>query len=150
MSIHLNDQGVLVIPDEYDATLGTFLFLDIGYDPYKCLMALYYTAQIEQRRSEREVIGGEEVTVALTSEHADMEDHFDPSRSKRIPFAELKSAIEELWVVRYRANPEPHAALVFHPDLSPAAESLAAWEEAFQQRHPYRGRIEGIPAWDPD
>ncbi|MEV6325912.1 hypothetical protein AB0M45_32815 [Nocardia sp. NPDC051787] len=150
MSIHLNDQGILVIPDEYDDTLGTFLFLDIGYHPDKCLMALYYVAQIEQRRSEREVVGGESVTVALTPEHADMEDHFDPLRSRRIPFAEFKSAIEELWVVRYRANSEPHAARVFHSDLSPAAGSLLTWEETFQQRHPYRGRIEGIPAWDPD
>lgn len=150
MSIHFDNQGTLVIPDEYDATLGTFLFLDIGYDPYRCLVALYYIAQIEQRRSERTVVGGESVTAELTPAHANLDDHFDPSRSKSIPFAEFKSAIEELWVVLYRANTAPRPSRVYRPDLSPAEGDLVMWEETFEQRHPYRGRIEGIPSWGPE
>lgn len=150
MSIYFDDHGSLVIPGEYDATLGTFLFLDIGYDPFKCLVALYYTAQIEQGRSERVVVGGESVTVELTPAHANLDDHFAPSRSKSIPFADFKSAIEELWVALYRANTAPRPSRVYRPDLGPAEGDLVMWEETFQQRHPYRGRIEGIPARGPD
>ncbi|GAA2126309.1 hypothetical protein [Glycomyces algeriensis] len=150
MSIHINDQGILEIPDEYDDTLGTFLFLEIGYDPYKCLVALFHVAQIVQRRSTRQAVGGDSVSVEVTPEIAAMQDHFAPSRSKNIPFEDFKAAVEELWVVIYRANSEDRPSRVFRPDLSPAQGDLVLWEQTFKQRHPYRGQIEGIPAHGPD
>ena len=150
MSIHINDQGSLEISDDIDDTLGTFLFLDLGADPYKCLVALYHVAQITQGRSGRQVVGGESVTVEVTPELAVLEDHFAPERSKSIPFADFKNAVEELWVVAYRANSEGRPSRVYRPDLTPAQGDLVLWEETFGQRHPYRGRIEGIPASGPE
>ncbi|GAA3261108.1 hypothetical protein [Nonomuraea helvata] len=146
--LDLTDGGFLAIPDEYDATLGTFLHFGIDTDPYKCLVVLYHTAQIWQRRSRREVIVGDEVTVALTPEHAAMEDHFDPLRSRSIPFAEFRSAVEELWVVLYRAYCDDRRWPIrsYRPGLAPAQGDVVLWEETFGQRHPYRGMIEGIPA----
>ncbi|SDD49953.1 hypothetical protein [Glycomyces harbinensis] len=150
MSMRFNDHGVLEVPEEYDDTLGTFLVLDIGDDPYKCLVGLYCVAQIEQGRSRREVVGGESVAVELTPDHAILEDHFDPSRSKSIPFAQFKSALEALWAVVCRANGEPRPSRVYRPDLAPAEGDLLLWEETFGRRHPYRGAIEGIPARGPE
>jgi hypothetical protein len=149
LSIYVNDQDMLIIGDEHDPVLGTFLFLDIGYDPYKCLVALYHVAQIAQGRADRTVVGGESVVVSLTSARASLNDEFAPSRSRDIPFAEFRSGVEELWVALYRANREPSPNRVYRPDLSPAEGDLVMWEETFKQRHPYRGRIEGIPAQGP-
>jgi hypothetical protein len=150
MNLHLNDQGILEIPDGYDDTLGTFLFLEIGLDPYKCLVALFHVAQIVQRRSARQAVGGDSVSVELTPELAIMQDHFAPSRSRSIPFGDFKGAVEKLWVVIHRANSEGRPSRVYRPDLTPAQGDLVLWEETFGQRHPYRGQIEGIPASDPD
>lgn len=150
MSIYINDQDVLVIGDEYDPVLGTFLFLDIGYDPYKCLVALYHAAQITQGRTDSAVVGGESVIVKLTPGHASLDDQFAPARSRDIPFDEFRRAVEELWVVLYRANSEHQPSRVYRPDLTPAEGDLVMWEETFGRRHPYRGRIEGIPAQGPD
>ncbi|XRQ13840.1 hypothetical protein ACN3XK_24030 [Actinomadura welshii] len=145
------DRGFLVIPDEYDATLGRFLF-GIGTDPYKCLIVLYHTARIWQRRSLREAIGVEGMAVGLTPEHAELEDHFEPWRSRRVRFPEFRSAVEELWVVLYRAYcDELRWPIRDHrPGLPPAQGDVVLWEDTFGQRHPYRGMIEGIPARDPN
>ena len=118
--------------------------LEIGYDTYKYLVALFHTAQIAQRRSTRQAVGGDSVSVELTPELAMMQDHFTPSRSKNIPFGESMAAVEELWVVIYRANTEGRPSRVYRSDLTPG--DLVLWEEIFGQRHPYRGQIEGIPA----
>jgi hypothetical protein len=134
VSIYLN-KGRLVITDDHDPTLGTFLFLDIGYDPYKCLATLDRVGRIVHGRSKREVVGGDLVSAVLTPEYAELDDHFDASRSHHIAFADFKNAVEELWIVLYRANTDG---------------DLARWENTFKQRHPYRGRIEGIPARGPE
>jgi hypothetical protein len=150
MSVYVNDQNMLVIGDDHDPVLGAFLFLDIGYDPYKCLVALYHVAQIAQRRTERTVVGGESVIVSLTSTHASLNDEFAPSRSREIPFDEFRRGVEELWVALYRAHREPGPNRVYRPDLSLTEGDLLMWEDTFKQRHPYRGRIEGIPAHGPN
>jgi hypothetical protein len=150
LSIYIDGQDMLVIGDEYDPVLGTFLFLDIGYHPYRCLVALDQVAQIAQGRTDRTVVGGESVIVSLTPTHASLNDEFAPSRSRDIPFDEFRRGVEELWVVLYRANRELSSNRVYRPDLSRAEGDLVMWEDTFRQRHPYRGRIEGIPAQDPD
>jgi hypothetical protein len=84
-----------------------------------------------------------------------MEDRNNPSRNKRIPFSEFRSAVEELWVVLYRAHEEGrlwHPPLdtrwrwIYEGDLTPAQADIVLWEKTHRQRHPYRGMIEGIPA----
>jgi hypothetical protein len=139
-------QGFLELSDDSDGTLGSFLDLEIGLDTYKCLVVLDNVAQIAQRRSVRQAVGGDTVSVELTPELATMEDHFAPCRSKTIPFKDFKSAVEELWVLLYEFNSEGRRIRVNRPDLTPAQGDLVLWEETFGQRHPYRGQIEGIPA----
>lgn len=96
-------------------------------------------------------MGGESVIVSLTSMHASLNDEFAPSRSRDIQFDEFRRGVEELWVVLYRANRESSPNRVYRPDLSRVEGDLVVmWEDTFKQRHPYRGRIEVIPAQGPN
>ncbi|MGW3345435.1 hypothetical protein ACWDA3_19140 [Nonomuraea rubra] len=125
----MSDQVRPELPDDQcDPILGTFLW-DIGTDPDLCLWVLYRTSQIWQRRSHREVVGSEGVSVLLTPEHADME-HRYLGRSSCIPFSEFRSAVEEHWVVVYRANSDSEdrscwrPGRIDRPDLTPAQRPL--------------------------
>jgi hypothetical protein len=144
------DTGWLEFSDGYDPALQTYLGLDVGDDPYKCLAVLYHVAQISQGRSEREIASGEVVEVELTPEYANLENRLDSERRAQIPFKAFRDAVEEMWAVAYQQNREHRPSRVYRPDLTPAEGDLVMWETTFKQRHPYRGRLEGIPAQGPD
>ena len=61
-------------------------------------------------------------------------------------FREFKEIIEAYWLAISGLRSASHLVQVYRPDLSETGAALASWEAYSKKPHPYRGRIEGIPA----
>ncbi|THV40908.1 hypothetical protein [Glycomyces buryatensis] len=138
------------IADHRGPGLGTFLW-DLGRYTYRCLIVLDQIGRISHGRSELEHTGSDMgLHIRITADSADIEDYLGGSRDNSVPFAEFRSAVERLWVGVYRGIEADPPERAFRPDLPVGQADLLRWEEATGRRHPYRGRIEGIPAAGPE
>lgn len=91
-------------------------------------------------------------------EGASMEATFTPTElilvdydgaEARYPIAEVKTELERYWRFLLTRPPSPDTTRLLRPDLPEHEAYLLQWEQVWDKRHPYRGRIEGIPAEGP-
>jgi hypothetical protein len=57
--------------------------------------------------------------------------------------------LERSWWFLLTRPPAPETTRLLRPDLPEHEAFLLDWEQTWSKRHPYRGRIEGIPAHGP-
>ncbi|MEU5871666.1 hypothetical protein AB0A73_08900 [Glycomyces sp. NPDC047369] len=128
--------------------LGAMIRLDIGTNNHVCLDYLCSIAEVENGTIQFGLHEGE-VYETLIERHRVTVTHEFLDRSEEFEFAEFKEIIETYWKTIYGLRSAPHIVRE-RPDLSESDASLLGWEKYWQKRHPYRGRIEGIPASGPE
>lgn len=129
--------------------LGAMIRLDISTSNHVCLDYLCSIAEVESGVIEFGEHDGEVYATVIEKSGVTIAHDFIPDRSSEFSFGEFKAIIETHWKVIYKLHSAPHTVREYRPDLSEAAASLVGWEEYWKKPHPYRGRIEGIPAQDP-
>jgi hypothetical protein len=130
--------------------VGAMIRLDISTSNHVCLDYLCSIAEVESGLIEFGEHDGEVYETVIERSGVTVSHNFIPDRSSDLSFEEFKEIIESYWKVIYRLRSAPHIVREYRPDLSEAAASLVGWEEYWKKPHPYRGRIEGIPAQGPD
>jgi hypothetical protein len=126
--------------------LGAMIRLDIGTSNHVCLDYLCSIAEVESGVIEFGEHDGEVYETLIEKEGVTVTHYFIPNRFSEYSFGEFKETIESLWKTIYGLRSAPHIIRDYRPDLSEADASLVGWEEYWKKPHPYRGRIEGIPA----
>lgn len=134
---------------DHDRELGTWLSFDLGRNYFGCLNALMSIADVESGEKRREHFEGEGYDVEFAPENVTVAHRYLADRATAYDFAEAKDAIESLWRYIVTVSGNPDAIRVYRPDLPEHLADLVLWETQWQRRHPYRGRIEGIPADGP-
>jgi hypothetical protein len=126
--------------------LGAMIRLDISTSNHVCLDYLCSIAEVESGAVEFAEHDGELYETIIEKSGVTITHNFIPNRSSEFSFNEFKENIESFWKVLYKLRSAPHIIRDYRPDLSESAASLVGWEEYWNKPHPYRGRIEGIPA----
>jgi hypothetical protein len=150
MKFHMSDDGSIGYEaGDTQQDLGVWLTFDLGRNYFGCLNALASVA---------DATSGAEPSVHYEGNGYDLE--FQPSqvvithkfldRFSTYPLSEARKAIEEFWRFITGIPDNPVATRVYRPDLPEPLAYLLLWESQWRRPHPYRGRIEGIPAQGPD
>jgi hypothetical protein len=90
---------------------------------------------------------GESMQATFTSAELILVDY--DGTEARYPMAEVQAELERYWRFLLTWAPAPETTRLLRPDLPEHEAYLLQWETVWAKRHPYRGRIEGIPATGP-
>ncbi|MGP3920577.1 hypothetical protein [Nonomuraea sp. 10N515B] len=130
------------------ADLGMWLTFDMGFSFDCCLIALCAVDDALSGRSETAGYGGNLYDIDMSKETAVFA-YVDDSPPTSVPMAAVKSAVEEYWRFLLTLPQGPQMIRTYRPDLPWHLGALLWWEEHRERPHPYRGRLEGIPAQGP-
>ncbi|MFB4269720.1 hypothetical protein [Nonomuraea sp. GTA35] len=130
------------------ADLGMWLTFDMGFSFDCCLIALCAVDDVLSGRSETAGYGGNLYDVDI-SHLAAVFTHVDGSPPTSCPMSTVKSAVEGYWRFLLTLPENPQVIRSYRPELPSHLAALLWWEEHRERPHPYRGRIEGIPAQGP-
>jgi hypothetical protein len=129
--------------------LGLWLSFDMGFAYDSCLDALRAVDDTLSGRSESGGYEGNDYNVQMNKEFATFSAIYgDGGPPTSCPMAAVKSAVEDYWRFLLTLPPNPNVIREYRPDLPPHLASLLQWEESWNRRHPYRGRL-GIPEHGP-
>ncbi|RRR99321.1 hypothetical protein [Glycomyces terrestris] len=132
------------------AALGMWLSWDVDLSFTACLDALRAVDDAASGRDADAGFEGNEFDIAMNSREAVFRNlHADQVPPSTYPIAEVRSATEAFWRFLLTVPANPNVTYEYRPDLPPHLASLLKWEEYWKRPHPYRGRIEGIPATGP-
>lgn len=135
------------VPNEYQA-LAAWLSTDVGHDFKACLDALEMVDDALNGRVPEDEWDSEGWSVAFGLDALRLKHRYGEDPEAVYGLQQAREAIEDFW--RFLTNlPERKVKRQFRTDLPEFQADLLQWEDSRQRRHPYRGRIEGIPESDP-
>jgi hypothetical protein len=145
----LNEHGLprYEAHDERYWKLGIWITMEIGGNFAAALDALDAVFQVLEGSGEATGWEGESTDARFTRKELILTDYDNSTAS--YPMAEVRIELERYWKFLLTLAPGPGVVRGFRPDLTENEASLLQWEETWGRRHPYRGRIEGIPAQGP-
>jgi hypothetical protein len=126
--------------------LRAMIRLDIGTSRHNCLDYLNSIAEVASGTLTEAFHDGEVYETVVEREGVSIEHNFIPNKSSELSLDEFKAVIEDYWRFLLHLRSAPHIVREFMPDLPEMVADVAAWEDYWKKPHPYRGRIEGIPA----
>ncbi|MEV0650571.1 hypothetical protein AB0I28_35485 [Phytomonospora sp. NPDC050363] len=125
------------------AEFAAWLKLGVNYSPMRCLDALQMADDVLTGQSDVETFTAEAHTTTFTRDKVTVRHQF-LDRGAVVPLKYAVERIEEWWgLIAYRA-PKAGTTQPYRPDLPFWEAQLVLWEETWERRHPYRGRL-GIP-----
>lgn len=133
--------------------LGLWLSFDMGFAYDSCLDALRAVDDVLSGRSASDGYEGNDYSVQMTKETATFSPLYDDGGGggpSTCPMSAVKDAVETYWRFLLSLPPNPNVIRTYRPDLPFPLATLLQWEEYWERPHPYRGRIEGIPATGPE
>ncbi|PRY61033.1 hypothetical protein [Glycomyces artemisiae] len=134
--------------DERYWKLGIWLTMEIGTNFAAALDALDSVAEALAGAADAGDWEGESMEATFTPTELVLVD-YDGTQA-RYPMAEVQAELERYWRFLLTRSPSPDTVRILRPDLPEHEAYLLQWEETWKKRHPYRGRIEGIPATGPE
>ncbi|TMR24798.1 hypothetical protein ETD86_03445 [Nonomuraea turkmeniaca] len=129
--------------------LGLWLSFDMGFSFDCCLDALARVDDVLSGRSQTAGYDGNDYEVSM-SNLAAVFAHIGGPPPTSCPMPTVKSAVEEYWRFLLTLPENPDVIRSYRPELPWHLAALLWWEEYWKRPHPYRGRIEGIPAQGPE
>jgi hypothetical protein len=127
--------------------LAAWLASGIGHDFKGCLDALELVDDALNGRAQTDEWGGEGWTVRFGTDALHLGHRYGNEPEAVIDLGQAREAIEDFW--RFLTGlPERRIKRRFRPDLPEWQADLLQWEESWNRRHPYRGRL-GIPEHGP-
>lgn len=90
---------------------------------------------------------GESVEAKFTPKELILIDY--DGTEARYPMAEARAEVERYWRFLLGRSPMPGTQRLLRPDLPEHEAYLLQWEQRWNKQHPYRGKLEGIPAEGP-
>lgn len=133
--------------DKRSVKLGVWLTMEIGAKFTVALDALDSIYEVLEGTGEPGDWEGESFEATFTPTELILVDY--DGTEARYPMAEVRRELEKYWRFLLTRTPTPGTTRLLRPDLPEPEAYLLQWEETWNKRHPYRGRIEGIPATGP-
>lgn len=121
--------------------------MEIGGHFSAALDALDAAFQVLEGSGEQGGWEGESMEASFTPTELILTDYDGTTAS--YPMLGARAEIERYWRFMLTLRPAAGVVRVLRPDLPEYEASLLQWEKAWNKRHPYRGRIQGIPAEGP-
>lgn len=133
--------------DREHRLLGIWLTMEIGPKFFVALDALDSVAEATEGSGRAGDWEGESIEARFTPKELILTDY--DGTAGRYPMGEVRAELERYWRFLL-TRPAAHGTTrVLRPDLPEHEAYLLQWEQTWNKRHPYRGRIEGIPAQGP-
>jgi hypothetical protein len=127
--------------------LAAWLSSGIGHDFKGCLDALELVDDALNGQAQTEEWGGEGWSVHFGTDALHLKHQHGDDPEAAYDLRQAREAIEDFW--RFLTSlPERKIRRRFRPDLPEWQADLLQWEESWNRRHPYRGRL-GIPESGP-
>ena len=128
--------------------LDVWVTMDIQTSYYLCLDALAMVSDVAAGKFREKQWEGEMCDISITKDKVVVQNNFVDDETTEIQFDLFKDILEEYWKFLTKIPPPYYVSREYRPDLPEIWADLLDWEETWQRKHPYRGRI-GIPADGP-
>lgn len=125
--------------------LVAWLLADIGGTHEVCLDALATIDDVAAGR-EFEPWSSDAYEVTIAGSGLTLKYEWEDRIEGKYTLDQARTAVEEYWRFLQSLPEHPTVVRNFRPDLPTAVAAVLSWERTWQRPHPYRGRIEGIPA----
>ncbi|MQM28902.1 hypothetical protein [Glycomyces albidus] len=136
-----------VDPAPGERMLGSWVCWDVGRRFGVLLDALAMADQVGKGDKPFAPWDSEGFAVAFEPDGVTIASNFGDPDSTVYPVDAVRAALEDYWAFLV-ALPEREGQRRFRPDLAEWEADLLQWEQTWQLRHPYRGRL-GIPLEGP-
>lgn len=136
------------VEDPRDALLAGWLRADVGDTPLFCLDALAMIDDINTERAEHQEYEGNAFAVYFSQERVKVANIHVDDLWEDYTLAHVQEEVERYWNFQKTIPASPNVVRQYRPDLSRQDGDLLRWEDTWQRRHPYRGRL-GIPETGP-
>lgn len=136
------------VADPRDTLLASWLTFDLGTVPLFCLDALQMIDDVATDRAEHQEYEGNVYTVYFRKDQVTVSHLFMEDKSEVYSFDHVRDAVEQYWLFQKTVPPATNMIRQYRLDLSIQDADLLRWEDTWQRRHPYRGRL-GIPETGP-
>jgi hypothetical protein len=139
---HLTDRGfpTFEVNDPRYRALGAWAITDISLLMGVCLDAL---AMIDDVATGNRVEpwSSEHYELTLRLQGVEFSNYWADDEHGRYTFAEFREVVELYWAFLASRPKEPFIQRDYWPDLPEAEAEVLLWEQTWQRRHPYRGRL---------
>ncbi|WP_344491773.1 hypothetical protein [Glycomyces endophyticus] len=128
--------------------LAAWICTDIGRKFRVLLDALAMVDDVREGGAPFELWDSEGWDVEFTPDGVTVQAVYGNRQRAAYSVDEVRIALEDFWEFMAETPERANARRAFRPDLAEWQAGLLQWEQTWQLRHPYRGRL-GIPADGP-
>jgi hypothetical protein len=128
--------------------LGVWMTMDVGGNFAAALDALDAVFEVLEGAGGPVEWEGESTDARFTRESLILTDY--DGTTAAYDMREVRVELERYWKFLLTLKSAPGVTRHLRPDLPESEAYLLQWEDTWKKRHPYRGRIQGIPAQGPD
>jgi hypothetical protein len=128
------------VDDQRYRALGAWAIIDISVFMGVCLDALAMVDDVAAGRPV-EPWSSEHYDLTLTQEGVTFSNYWADDERGRYTLAEFREVVELYWAFLASRPEEPFIQRDYWPDLPETEAEVLLWEETWQRRHPYRGRL---------
>ncbi|MEV4622705.1 hypothetical protein AB0J74_28830 [Asanoa sp. NPDC049573] len=139
---HLSDLGTprFEVDDQRYRALGAWAIIDMSLLMGACLDALAMVDDVAAGRP-AEPWESEHYRLALTKDGVTFSNYWSEDERGQYSLLEFREVVEIYWTFLASRPETPGVVRDYWPDLPRPEAEVLLWEETWQRRHPYRGRL---------